>query len=142
MRQLRYARNSEGDIPYEVRTVQFREEVNYTECSLSTWEYDELVKKEEIISQEKSGCFTYNKSYKYGMGVNLVEIASLDFEYAKSCQKLVQAQSGQRVILKKSVYIPYLALIRRNSDPSLVAPTTFSRKSFQSQRCSKSSPPG
>jgi hypothetical protein len=62
-------------------------------------EFDELTKQGEIHSQELSGCFTYNKDSKYGLGLNLAELLNADFEYARNCQKVVEAKAGRRVIL-------------------------------------------
>jgi hypothetical protein len=65
-------------------------------------EFGELEKHDEIVSTKISGCcFTYNKESKYGLGLGLAELANLDFEYAKNCQKLVQAKVGRRVTLEK-----------------------------------------
>ncbi|KAH7371277.1 hypothetical protein BKA66DRAFT_470048 [Pyrenochaeta sp. MPI-SDFR-AT-0127] len=66
---------------------------------MSQKEFEQLKEQNEIISTEVSGCFTFNKESKYGLGLGFAELANLDFEYAKKCQKVVQAKVGKRVTL-------------------------------------------
>lgn len=74
-----------------------------------------------------SGCFTYNKKSKFGLGIDLAELATVDFGYAKNCKKLVEAKAGKRVILKECV-------LRRTSD-HLNANLGYPVKTNSSRRC-------
>jgi hypothetical protein len=64
-------------------------------------QFEELEKQGEIISTPASGCFIYKKHAKYGLGLDFAELANLDFEYVKKCQKVVKAKMGRRVILNE-----------------------------------------
>ncbi|KAJ4984126.1 hypothetical protein SVAN01_10358 [Stagonosporopsis vannaccii] len=66
---------------------------------MSEAEFKNLEEQGEILSTEVSGCFTYNKDSKYGLGFGVAELADMDFEYAKKCQKIVEAKVGKRVVL-------------------------------------------
>ncbi|OAP61371.1 hypothetical protein AYL99_03574 [Fonsecaea erecta] len=62
-------------------------------------DFAELEKRNQIISQSISGCFVATKDTKFGLGIEALDLATVGYEYASKCKKLVVAKSGRRVIL-------------------------------------------
>lgn len=68
-------------------------------------EFIELEKQNQIVSQPISGCFATTKDSNFGLGVEALDLASVDVEYATKLKKLVVAKGGRRVILREQVYL-------------------------------------
>ncbi|KAH7125882.1 hypothetical protein EDB81DRAFT_889602 [Dactylonectria macrodidyma] len=74
-------------------------------CTFPRLSEDDLDNTELVFSQPISGSFTPKSNRKFGFGIEAIDMATMNIEIARQRSKIIVAESGRRITLKKSAYL-------------------------------------